>query len=310
MEDYPTWEKLQILDGGFGTELELTGFNVQNDVLWSAAALIDRPDLVVETHRRFIKAGCDIILTNSYQASISLMMTSRGMTKATVESYLKSSVLLAQQAVKEYADGRKVLVVGSVGAYGASLCDGSEYTGRYVDEVVQQVLVDYHVQQTVPLLEAGLKIIAYETVPSYKEAVAILKAADRTCLPYKFWISFSCQDQTRTNHNEPFGEVVRKISYHPQLLGIGINCTSPDCITPLLESCDASNSSLPFIVYPNSGEIYNSNNKTWGSSCCNFPTMEQLTEWKRLNVKVVGGCCRVTAEMIKELSILAATMSP
>lgn len=54
-------------------------------------------------------------------------------------------------------------------------------------------MVEHHVQQTVPLLQAGLKLIAYETVPSCKEALAILKAADVIHFPYKFWISFSCQ---------------------------------------------------------------------------------------------------------------------
>lgn len=56
-----------------------------------------------------------------------------------------------------------------------------------------KVLVDYHMQQTIPLLQAGLKVIAYETVPSYKEALAILKAADAIGYSYNFWISFSCK---------------------------------------------------------------------------------------------------------------------
>lgn len=54
-------------------------------------------------------------------------------------------------------------------------------------------MVNYHIQQTIPLLQAGLKVIAYETVPSCKEAMAILKAADSIDYSYNFWISFSCK---------------------------------------------------------------------------------------------------------------------
>ncbi|VDN36838.1 unnamed protein product [Gongylonema pulchrum] len=82
-------EKLRVLDGGFGTELEAAGYSTENDPLWSAAALFDRPDLVLQTHKRFIEAGCDIILTNTYHASISTMMNTRGLTKTAAESVLK-----------------------------------------------------------------------------------------------------------------------------------------------------------------------------------------------------------------------------
>ncbi|VDM17846.1 unnamed protein product [Wuchereria bancrofti] len=89
MDAHFTWEKIQILDGGFGTELEAVGYNTENNSLWSCAALFDNPDLILQVHKRFIEAGSDIILTNSYQACINTMMSSRGMTKNAAESSLK-----------------------------------------------------------------------------------------------------------------------------------------------------------------------------------------------------------------------------
>uniref|UniRef100_A0AAF5RT11 Hcy-binding domain-containing protein n=2 Tax=Wuchereria bancrofti TaxID=6293 RepID=A0AAF5RT11_WUCBA len=309
MDAHFTWEKIQILDGGFGTELEAVGYNTENNSLWSCAALFDNPDLILQVHKRFIEAGSDIILTNSYQACINTMMSSRGMTKNAAESSLKKLVSLAEQAINECSVREKVKIVGSVGPYGVIFNDGSEYNGYYVDEIEQQVLVDYHMQQTIPLLQAGLKVIAYETVPSYKEALAILKAADAIGYSYNFWISFSCKNGKQTNHNEDFCKSVEKIAHHPNILGIGINCTSPNYITPLLQSASTSVNSLPFIVYPNSGEVYEHSTKKWRSGKCRFPDMEQLIEWKDLGVKVVGGCCRVGAEKIKELSILVAKLN-
>ncbi|CAG9537369.1 unnamed protein product [Cercopithifilaria johnstoni] len=303
------WEKIQILDGGFGTELEAAGYNVENNSLWSAAALFDNPNLILQVHKRFIEAGSDIILTNTYQACINTMMTSRGMTKAAAESSLKKLVSLAEQATEECSVREKIKIVGSVGPYGVIFNDGSEYNGNYVDEFEGQVMTDYYIQQTIPLLQAGLKVIAYETVPSYKEAMAILKAVDSIDYSYHFWISFSCKNGEQTNHNESFCRSVEKISHHPNIRGIGINCTSPNYITPLLQCASTSVNSLPFIVYPNSGEVYERGTKKWRSGKCTFPDIRQLMEWKDLGVKVVGGCCRVGAEKIKELSILVAKLN-
>ncbi|VDK66996.1 unnamed protein product [Onchocerca ochengi] len=360
MDTHFIQEKIQVLDGGFGTELQTVGYNIQfsllmfrgflmcrseilellflrdhkttvneaqenntqvlqNNSLWSAAALFDKPELILQIHKRFIEAGSDIILTNTYQACISTMINSRGMTKAAAESSLKVTLMLpsdkaklvslAKQAVEEYSVQKKVKIAGSIGPYGVLLNDGSEYNGNYIDELEEQVMVDYHMQQTIPLLQAGLKVIAYETVPSCTEAMAILKAADAIGLSYNFWISFSCKDDEQTNHNESFCKSVEKISYHPNILGIGINCTSPNYITPLLQSVSTSVNSLPFIIYPNSGEIYESDTKKWRNGKCTFPNIEQLMEWKDLGAKVVGGCCRVGAEKIKELSMLVAKLN-
>ncbi|KAL3981810.1 Homocysteine S-methyltransferase family protein [Acanthocheilonema viteae] len=225
------------------------------------------------------------------------MMNSRGMTKAAAESSLKKLVSLAEQAVEECLVREKISIVGSVGPYGVTFNDGSEYNGDYVDEVEEQVMVDYHMQQTIPLLQAGLKVVAYETVPSYKEAMAILKAVDSIDYSYHFWISFSCKNGEQTNHIESFRKSVKKISHHPNILGIGINCTSPNYITPLLQSAGTSVNSLPFIIYPNSGEIYENGTKKWRSGRCTFPDIKQLMEWKDLGMKV----CTVYKHFVCEM---------
>ncbi|EJW75456.1 hypothetical protein WUBG_13638, partial [Wuchereria bancrofti] len=51
MDAHFTWEKIQILDGGFGTELEAVGYNTENNSLWSCAALFDNPDLILQVHK-------------------------------------------------------------------------------------------------------------------------------------------------------------------------------------------------------------------------------------------------------------------
>jgi S-methylmethionine-dependent homocysteine/selenocysteine methylase len=66
-----------ILDGGMGDELHRRGVT-ERTALWSAQALIDDPDAVVQTHLDYIAAGAGMITTNSY---------------STVPSYLRSADL-------------------------------------------------------------------------------------------------------------------------------------------------------------------------------------------------------------------------
>ena len=58
-------QKLTILDGGMGSELIRRGAT-SRDGLWSAGALLDCPETVVDIHTDYIRAGAEVITTNSY----------------------------------------------------------------------------------------------------------------------------------------------------------------------------------------------------------------------------------------------------
>ncbi|MEM1332617.1 MAG: homocysteine S-methyltransferase family protein [Actinomycetota bacterium] len=56
---------ITILDGGMGKELRRIGAPFRQPE-WSALALMESPDRVVEAHRNFIEAGAEVITTNNY----------------------------------------------------------------------------------------------------------------------------------------------------------------------------------------------------------------------------------------------------
>lgn len=302
--DGTEWNHLRVLDGGFGTGLDDFGFCLAADPLWSAAALIDRPDLVVEVHKQFIQAGCDVILTNSYHANIKRMISGRGMTKDEAVNVVKKSVELALQAVSESQGSckRPVEIIGSVGSYSTALCDCSEYNGHYVDEVEQRVIAEHHIEQSLPLLDAGLKTLAYETIPAVQEVQAVLVALDELPGDFKCYISLTCKDQEHTAHSDSFMEAAKLALNHPKVFGIGINCTSPAFIAPLLSKIQGFLGDKVAIVYPNSGEIYEADSKSWSGSAEWSFTEAQIKEWKNLGVKLVGGCCRVNSKMIRSIA--------
>lgn len=82
--------------------------------------------------------------------------------------------------------------MGSVGPYGASLCDGSEYNGNYLDSIESKKLFDWHKPRIQALIEAGVDILLFETIPSLGEATVLLDIL--TEFPeQKACLSFSCK---------------------------------------------------------------------------------------------------------------------
>ncbi|MBX9929839.1 MAG: homocysteine S-methyltransferase family protein, partial [Gemmatimonadaceae bacterium] len=66
MRLHPT--SYRVLDGGVATELSRMGVDL-SDTLWSARALIDAPDAIERVHAEYFRAGADVAITASYQAS-------------------------------------------------------------------------------------------------------------------------------------------------------------------------------------------------------------------------------------------------
>ena len=57
--------EITLLDGGMGKELRRIGAPFRQPE-WSALALMEAPELVVQAHNNFIEAGAQMIITNNY----------------------------------------------------------------------------------------------------------------------------------------------------------------------------------------------------------------------------------------------------
>lgn len=64
------------------------------------------------------------------------------------------------------------------------------------------------------------------------------------------------QDEKHLSHGEPFSEAVAQCCQvnRAQLMAVGVNCLAPALVSPLLQIIQGHD--VPFIVYPNSGEIW------------------------------------------------------
>jgi homocysteine S-methyltransferase len=285
-----------VLDGGLATELANRGFDL-SDTLWSARLLVDAPEAIEAVHRAYFEAGADIAITASYQASFE-GFAKRGFTHRDTERLLQLSVTLARNArdhieANTPASARPRWIAASVGPYGATLHDGSEYRGDYgLDE---DALTAFHRPRIKALLGAGPDLLACETLPSLLEARAILRVL-REFPEARAWLTFTCRDGASTSAGDAIAECARTLDAEPQVVAMGVNCLDPVLVTPLVRTM-ASVTGKPIVVYPNSGEVWNASSRCWEGAASRFTA--HLSDWLDAGASWIGGCCRTTPADIR-----------
>lgn len=294
--EHPPDRRLTVLDGGLATELASRGFDL-TDALWSARLLVDAPEAIEAVHLDYFLAGADVAITASYQVSYE-GFAARGLSRADTDRLLQRSVELARSARDRFKtqhpdSTRPLLVAASVGPYGATRHDGSEYRGDYgLDE---DALAEFHRPRVAALLSAAPDLLACETLPSRLEARALVRVL-REYPEARAWVSFTCRDGSRTSAGDEIAECARLLDAEPQVVAMGINCVDPALVTSLVRSMAAA-TDKPIIAYPNSGEVWNAEQRCWEGTATRFT--EYLEEWIDAGASWLGGCCRTTPADIR-----------
>jgi homocysteine S-methyltransferase len=282
-----------LADGGLATELEGRGHDL-SDPLWSARLLIDEPGEITAVHLAFYRAGASIATTASYQASFD-GFAARGIDRAEAVRLLRRSVALADAARAELADdGRPRWVAASVGPYGAALADGSEYRGRYGLSVAQ--LAAWHRPRLEVLADTGADVLAVETVPDLDEAEAIVAVLAELGVPA--WLSYSVVGE-RTRAGQPLAEAFAVAAGVAEIVAVGVNCCDPADVPPAIATARRV-TGKPVIVYPNSGEGWDTDRRAWVGPRRYHPA--DARQWVADGARIVGGCCRVFPADIARLA--------
>ncbi len=293
-------ERPLLLDGGLATQLEAQGCDIGND-LWSASVLQSNPEAIVAAHHAYLSAGAECLATASYQASRS-GFGKQGMSNDEADALMLLSVALAKRARREAGSG--AAIAASLGPYGASLHNGSEYVGNY--GVSPEVLREFHEVRLKLFDAAGTDVLALETIPSLPEATVLCDLL-RDCRTPS-WVSFSCRDDKHISDGALLSDVAALFLDHPGVVAVGINCTAPQFVPGLIEELRKSSCNKHIVVYPNSGEVYDITTKSWSGTVMPGDCAAAASEWIAAGAKIVGGCCRMgpphiaaTAAMISEL---------
>lgn len=283
-----------ISDGGLATELEARGHDL-SDELWSARLLAEAPDEILAVHEAFFRAGAQFATTASYQASFE-GFARRGIDRADAERLMRRSVELAKSARDVSSPG--AWVAAAVGPYGAMLAHGEEYVGRYGLSVAE--LMAWHRPRLEVLIDAGPDVLALETIPDSDEAQALVALIRELQAPA--WLSYTI-DADRTRAGQPLEEVFAVAAGVPEIVAVGVNCCAPADVLGAVTTARRV-TGKPVIVYPNSGEVWDGENRTWAGT----PGLDAglAIDWVSAGARIVGGCCRVRPD---DIAAMAAALT-
>ncbi len=286
----PPHDTVLITDGGLATELEARGHDLSDD-LWSARLLVDAPQEITAVHAAFFRAGAVFATTASYQASFD-GFAERGIGRDDAARLMRRSVELAKAARDEVGGQR--WVAASIGPYGAALANGEEYVGRYGLSVAQ--LADWHRPRMEILADAGADVLALETVPDVDEAEALVGLVHDLGVPA--WLSYTIAGTT-TRAGQPLADAFAVAADVPEIVAVGVNCCAPDDVEhAVLVATETTGK--PVIVYPNSGEAWDGDRRTWvGTSGW---SADLAPRWVAAGARIVGGCCRVRPDDIADIA--------
>jgi homocysteine S-methyltransferase len=288
------------VDGGLGTLLEARGHDL-SDELWSARLLTSDPVAIQAAHEEFFAAGAQIAISASYQVGFEAFERV-GITHADTERVLHSSVELARSArsiarAASATPDSPLLVAASIGPYGATLGDGSEYRGD--SGLSRAELRRWHERRFEVLSDAAPDLLALETIPTLDEATALTDLLRGTGIPA--WLSFTV-DAGRLRSGEPMEEGFRLVEGVDELQAVGINCSHPREVLPAIAAARAV-TDRAIVVYPNSGEVWDGASRTWHGAS----TAGEVQAWSDAGATLIGGCCRVLPAAI---TTIRATLVP
>ncbi len=292
--DYPL-----LIDGGLSNALEGQGLELDHP-LWSARLLDSNPEAIVQAHLAYLEAGARCIITSSYQATIPGFLNS-GYSQKQAETLILKTVELAERAIGIFLSNHEVpnkpLIAASIGPYGAYLADGSEYHGKYA--ISSDDLRSFHLGRMKMLARSNADFFACETIPSYQEAKVLAEILESINKPA--WVSFTCQNEQQLRDGTTIEKCISLFSNHDNVFAIGINCTAPEYISGLIKRITILSADKKVLVYPNSGELYDAQTKTWCTTSEPASFSQLAQEWISLGADIIGGCCRIGPTHIQSL---------
>ena len=280
-----------LLDGAMGTELQRRGVPMSR-VCWSGAALSTHPDIVREVHEDYIRAGADIITTNTFSTARHVLELA-GMGDKVREFNLRA-VALAMDARDKAREVRPVSIAGSI----SSTSPVDDQLSMPSDERVE---AGYR-EQAELLAEGGADLILLEMMADIKYASFAVRAGVATGLPT--WVGFSCE-------MSPDGSTVMLLDGKETLsralelvmpLGGSLVAVMHTLTPDTGPSLSVTMKSWPAAVgaYPHSGG-WEPPNWRYDGIITPLDYLAEARRWVEMGAQVVGGCCGIGPDHIRLL---------
>jgi homocysteine S-methyltransferase len=277
-----------VLDGAMGTELESRGVPMDDDA-WCGLANLTQPELVRAIHEDHIRAGADVVITNTFMSGLGPMQ--RAGARESFTEGIDNAVRAARQAVQAVAE-RPVAIAGSIGTTPWGAPQAGSAAG----------LRDGYARQVDLLTEGGVDVIALEMVTDVRLAVPALEAALASGLPV--WLGLSMQVAGRER-----GEYDSLPDFD------GARAVAETCLTAELDAVTVIHTDIEDVatglemlaplwsgavgVYPHHGRWRRPH---WEFVDVDPPALLELARaWVALGAGMLGGCCGLQTRHVAAL---------
>ena len=315
-------ERILVLDGAMGTMIQSYGLTEQdfrgsrfadnsvemrgnNDML-----NITRPDVILDIHRRYLRAGADIISTNTF-SSQRISEADYGLEDVSREMAYEGA-RLARKAADEFSTPDKPrFVAGSVGPTNKTCSMSPDVSDPTLRELTYDQLYDAYAEQMEALVDGGVDLILIETIFDTLNAKAAVDAATsvirRKGKDVPVMLSVTVSDLAgRTLSGQTLDAFLASMSCY-DIFSVGLNCSfgarqMKPFLAHLARKAPCYVSCHPNAGLPNSLGLYDETADTMA------PQIAEYIDEGLVNI--IGGCCGTTDEFIERYVPLVEGRTP
>ena len=267
--------------------------------LWCGTCSVEFPELVTKVHEDYIKAGADVITTNTY-ACTPISMKNYGL-EDSIQEFNQKSVEVAKKAIEN--SKKDIALAGSVSASGSFYKFG---TKAMIPGFKEQIKI---------LTEEGVDLIILEAMSSQADIVqTMIDCSYKINIP--IWLSISCVIDNETNNvmlgyndtidspPEVYEDFEKSLNRFSKLNKGPILIAHSD-IGVTGKAIDIAKKNFNGILgaYPNTG-YYEKPHWKFADNITPNDYLEYAKSWLKNGVQIIGGCCGLGVEEIKAISVL------
>jgi homocysteine S-methyltransferase len=285
--------QITLLDGSIGQELVKRAGDAPTP-LWSTQVMMDHPGLVGAVHRAYFEAGATVASTNTY-AVLRDRLRRVGL-EDQAGRLAQEAVKAARDARAAHGSGRVAGVIGPlVQSYRPEVCPPAKEAAKLYAEPVAN-------------LKDHVDLLLLETMASVDQAEGALRAASGQGLPVWLALTVDDADGTRLRSDEPLAAIAPLIKrFKPA--AVLINCSRPEAVASALDVLGGFG--IPFGAYANGFTDISD------GFLQEAPTVDALSArqdlgpdayadfamgWIEQGATIIGGCCEVGPDHIRELA--------
>ena len=299
-------ERILILDGAMGTMIgELTGKTGNSDEL-----NLTNPELIEDIHRRYLKAGADIITTNTFSSQRISQADYHLETKA--REMALEGARIARKCADEFCSSDKPrFVAGSIGPTNKTCSMSPDVSNPALRDLTYDELYEVYFEEADALIEGGVDALLIETIFDTLNAKVALDASIQAMKKHEkqlsLMLSVTVSDLAgRTLSGQTLDAVLASVSTYP-IFSIGLNCSfGAKQMLPFLRQL-ARKAPYYISAYPNAG-LPNAMGLYDETAESMAPQMGQMVDEGLVNI--IGGCCGTDDHFIAKYPALVEGKKP